>query len=322
MAQIQYDGETYGCNENESVLDALLRQNIQVPHGCKSGVCQSCMMRSVNIMPPVAAQKGLKDTLQHQRYFLACQCYPDQDLEIATPTAVDLEIHAQILAKEMLNAEIVRLKLAIDNDFEFLAGQFVNLRREDGLSRSYSIANTPVEKNRLEFHIRRLPGGKFSTWIADEAEPGATLTVSSAKGDCHYLPGQPAQPLLLIGTGSGLAPLYGVLKDALNNGHHGPIHLFHGSRHAEGLYLVDEMREIAGRHSNFNYTPCVSAEEQESEFSKGRATDLALSALESLKGWKVFLCGHPDMVNQTKMAAFMKGASFDQIYADPFYAGT
>ncbi len=124
---------------------------------------------------------------------------------------------------------------------------------------------------------------------------------------------------MLVGTGSGLAPLYGIIADALAQDHSGPIHLFHGSRDLNGLYFIDEMRELAAEFDNFHYTPCLSGEDIESEHVQGRAHDIALSSTESLSGWRVFLCGHPEMVNQTKKMAFMKGASMGDIYTDAFH---
>jgi NAD(P)H-flavin reductase len=116
-----------------------------------------------------------------------------------------------------------------------------------------------------------------------------------------------------------LAPLYGIIADALAQEHSGPIHLFHGSRDLNGLYFVDEMRELAERFANFHYTPCLSGEGIESNHVRGRAHDIALSSIESLNGWRVFLCGHPEMVSQSKKMAFMKGASMSDIYVDAFH---
>jgi NAD(P)H-flavin reductase len=277
-------------------------------------------MRSLDAQPPPAlAQKGLKDTLRHQNYFLACKCYPETDMKVALAQYQGSNISARVAEKALMNREIMRLVLSFETDFNFIAGQFVNLERTDGLTRSYSIANTPNQGKKLEFHIRRLLNGQFSNWVHDELEIGNEITISDAKGSCHYLPGKSDQPLLLVGTGSGLAPLYGILTDALDNGHSGPIHLYHGSREPEGLYLVDEMKAIAESYGNFQYTACVSGNANDDTFIKGRAHDVALTSTNDLKGWRVYLCGHPEMVNQTRKLAYLKGASLSDIYADAFH---
>ncbi len=319
MRSITIGESTFSCQPDETVLETLLRENVKVPNGCRQGLCQACLMRSLDNSPPASAQVGLKDTLQKQKYFLACVCRPERNMTVALPNQQGVSIEAGVIKKQRLTPDIIRLVLEYQTPFNFFAGQFVNLKRADGLTRSYSIANIPKNDNILEFHIRRLPNGQFSSWVHDELEPGAQLTLSEAQGSCHYLSGRAEQPLMLIGTGSGLAPLYGILADALAQGHSGPIHLYHGSRDLNGLYFVEEMRELAAEFDNFHYTSCVSGDASESDHVKGRAHDIALSSIETLKGWRVFLCGHPEMVNQSKRMAFMKGASMADIYADAFH---
>jgi NAD(P)H-flavin reductase len=276
-------------------------------------------MRSLDAAPPESAQVGLKDTLQKQNYFLACLCHPEQDMTLVLPNQQGALIEVGVIKKQLLTPDIIQLVLEYQTPFNFIAGQFVNLKRTDGLTRSYSIANLPVSKSILEFHIRRLPNGQFSSWVHDELELGDQLAVSEAQGSCYYLPGRAEQPLMLVGTGSGLAPLCGIISDALAQGHSGPIHLFHGSRDLNGLYFIDEMRELAAEFDNFHYTSCLSGVDMSSDHIKGRADELALSSMVSLSGWRIFLCGHPGMVNQTKRMAFIKGASMHDIYADAFH---
>jgi NAD(P)H-flavin reductase/ferredoxin len=319
MRSIKIGESVFSCQADETVLETLLRENIQVPNGCRQGLCQACLMRSLDNAPPVLAQVGLKDTLQKQNYFLACVCRPEQNMTVALPNQQSVLIEAKVIKKKLLTPDIIHLILECQSRFNFFAGQFVNLKRADGLMRSYSIANVPQRENILEFHIRRLPNGQFSNWVHNELELGAQITISEAQGSCHYLPGRAEQPLMLIGTGSGLAPLYGIISDALNQGHLGPIHLYHGSRDANGLYFVDEISELAAKYDNFYYKPCLSGKVIEPNHIQGRAHDIALSSIENLKGWRIFLCGHPEMVNQTKKMAFMKGASLSDIYSDPFH---
>lgn len=97
--------------------------------------------------------------------------------------------------------------------------------------------------------------------------------------------------MLLIGTGSGLAPLIGIARDALNQQHTGDIYLYHGSHDAAGLYLVDELREMAEHYPNFHYVPCVSGDDVTEQYQAGRAVDVALAAHPDLTGWRVFLRG-------------------------------
>lgn len=321
MPQITLDTKIISCPSNEPLLDSLLKANQQIPFSCRQGICQSCLMRSLDAAPPANSQTGLKDTLRQQKYFLACRCYPEQNMTVALPDQEGFKISAQVINKRLLTPDILQLELLHQNHLDFYAGQFMNLQRDDGLSRSYSIANSPNRDYRLEFHIRRLNKGQFSNWLHDDLTIGDTLTVSQAQGSCYYLPGNSEQPLLLIGTGTGLAPLIGIVKDALNQCHIGPIELFHGSRFREGLYLMDELQKLCLKHPNFRYTPCVSGEQNAPDLAQGRAHELAYTEKKNLRGWRVYLCGHPEMVAQSQKMAYLKGASLKDIYADAFLVG-
>jgi NAD(P)H-flavin reductase/ferredoxin len=318
MFKLTIAEKSYSCLEGETVLDALLREKVDISYICKLGSCQTCMVRCLDGIPPAIAQSGLKDTLKKQHYFLACRCQPTADMTIKLPDQAAFYSEGTVISNKMLNRNIILLVISFKDAFEFYAGQFVNLQRSDGLTRSYSIANIPQKSNTLEFHIRRMPKGRFSAWVHDELKVGDSIAVSEPHGHCFYLPDRKEQGLLLVGTGSGLAPLEGILTDALSHGHTGPICLFHGSREVEDLYKIKEMRELAAKHDNFFYTPCVSGHEVPNGFAKGRAHDVAVAALPNLKGWRVFLCGHPDMVTQMKTQAFFKGAAMNDIYTDAF----
>ena len=108
------------------------------------------------------------------------------------------------------------------------------------------------------------------------------------------------------------------MRDALDQGHGGPVYLFHGSFTKAGLYLVDEMREIAERYPNFHYVPCVDEGDSNEGFTVGRIDKVVMAQLPDLKGWRVFLCGVPAMVKGMQRSTFLAGASMQDIYADPF----
>lgn len=319
MKKIVLGQQTMTNQGGESLLDTLLHNGVDIPYSCRQGVCQSCMVRSVKDVPPAFSQRGLRDVQQQQNYCLACQCYPEHDMEITLNSQPSFPNTGLVVEKVMLNSETVLLTIQCEKPLDFYAGQFVNLQRADGLARSYSIANSRLHTTKLSFHIRRLPSGRFSEWTHNELQVGDRLKISQPQGLCFYLPDRPTQNLLLIGTGSGLAPLAGIISEALQQGHTGDIYLFHGSRTVDGLYWIDEMQDLARQHPNFHYTPCVSSGEAPSGFAAGRANEVAIQALPKLKDWRVYLCGHPDMVNQTKIQTFLKGASSTDIYADAFH---
>ncbi len=318
-ARVRYLGMDYPLAEDETVLDCLLRCEQKIPNSCRSGICQSCMMQAVDHKPPASSQVGLRQALKESGYFLSCICKPDSDINVVLAgDEVISRTPATIVSKEWLNCEIVLLTVKADIPFTFRPGQFVHITRtEDGLTRSYSVASLPSEGGIYEFHIRRLPGGVMSEWICNDCKPGGRLELSGPFGSCFYTEDAKDAEMLLVGTGSGLAPLYGITLDALRSGHRGGIRLYHGSYSVAGLYFIDRLRHLEAEFANFKYFPCVDDVDAEG-VNNGRAAEIALTQNPKLNGHRVFLCGHPEMVKSTKKKAFLSGASMQHILADPF----
>ncbi|HYI95092.1 MAG TPA: 2Fe-2S iron-sulfur cluster-binding protein [Bryobacteraceae bacterium] len=316
MPTIEFDGRKYHLAEQESVLDALLRNGIQAAHSCKAGSCGSCLMQATQGPVPIRAQAGLKDSWKTQGYFLSCVCRPEGDLSIGKVGA-DAQLGATITLLELLSPDVLRVRLRCDGRIDFRAGQYVTIVQEGGLARSYSIANLPDE-GELELHVRKIAGGRMSGWLHKGAVVGDRVSVLGPSGECFYVPGTPDQPLLLAGTGTGLAPLYGILRDALRQGHRGPIHVFHGALHTGGLYLVDELRRLASLHSHVEYTPAVLNGEESDAVAVGSIDQVVLKRFPKLSGWRGYVCGDPTLVQMLKKKLFLCGMSSRDIYADAF----
>lgn len=318
MSTITFRGRAYQCHENETVLDALMRHNVEVPYSCKKGICLSCMMRAIDGPVPDEAQEGIRDTLCVQGYFLACQCKCDHDRELAPPQDAMLYGRASVIDIHPLAANISRIRLEPATPLFYHAGQFINLRRSDGLTRSYSLASVPRLDDHLELHVKRMNNGIMSNWLLDELKAGDSVDLQGPNGAAFYIPGHADQNMVLIGNGTGLAPLIGVVRDALQDGHRGEIRLYHASRFPDGLYLADELEKISQTHGNFTYLPCLSGPEVPPGILPGRADDIALADLTDLTDWRVFLSGCPPMVHAAKKRAYVAGAALADIYGDPF----
>ncbi|MDH5230719.1 MAG: 2Fe-2S iron-sulfur cluster-binding protein [Gammaproteobacteria bacterium] len=318
MQKIAFRGREFQCEEKETVLDVLVRNDIPIPHSCRSGVCHSCLVKAVKGRPSIASQAGLKETLAHQKYFLACQCIPENFIEVAiADESVNHFVDATVISKKKLSEAITRVRIKTDEVIDYKAGQFLNIKGIKEQIRSYSIASIPSD-DFIEFHIQRMQEGVVSTWLSDQIEVGEHLKVSEPVGECFYLGDNKDQSLLLIGTGSGLAPLYGIVSDALQQGHSGEIYLYHGGRTLETIYYRDKLQALAQQHPNFTYTACISDGSIIENTKPGRASQIALTEHPALKNWKVFVCGNPSMVNDTKKAAFLAGASLKDIFSDAF----
>lgn len=319
MARVRCEGRAFEVAPGRTVLDGLLDAGIAVPSSCRAGACQSCLVQATEGTPPAAAQVGLKEALRQRGFFLACQAVPTADLEVSVQAVAALKVGARITSVEHLAPDVLRVRLRPSGSFEYRAGQFVTLMRGDGLARAYSLASLPAADGELlELHVRVLPRGLMSTWLASPEALHSEVELRGPSGDCFYTAETPEQPIVLVGVGTGLAPLWGIARDALAAGHAGALELWHGAKTAAGLYLRAELLALSHRHSGFTYQACVLEGEGPAGVHRGRLDEVLLGAIPSFAGRRVFLCGDAELVRLLKRKIFLAGANLPDISADAF----
>jgi CDP-4-dehydro-6-deoxyglucose reductase, E3 len=315
VARLTYREAVIDIESGEDVLSALLRAGIDARHSCRVGVCQSCLHRVVDGKPPPAAQEGLSDAQKALGYFLACLCRPETSLTIVPAQEAGDRFEVSVQAIDRLGGGVVRLRLEHGPDFTYRPGQFVELIAEDGLGRRYSLASHPEEDRFIELHVRLYPDGKMSRLIAERLAPGHRMHVAGPLGTCVYEGIDPDQPICLAGSGTGLAPLVGILRDAWRRGHRGPIRLYHGVRQHDDLYLHDQLEALARERENFAYVPRVLS------VPSPEGGDVAAAVLEretAPADTVFFLCGGERLVSRLKRELYLKGAPLKQLRADAF----
>ena len=327
MAKLKFKSETYTLNQYESVLDCLLRNKQHIPYACRAGMCQACLVRAVDCEATQESKKWIKESLQKKGYTLACQWVPDSDVEAALPTVEEFSVQTSVRSMDFLNDRTMRLTLDVMDKadmFHYYPGQYVTLINSQGIARSYSVANDYEKDLFLEFHISQTREGIFTGWLFEQASVGDVLHMRGPAGDCFYThTGTQDFPMVLAGTGTGLAPLYGIIHDALSQQHEGEITLYHGGRTSDHLYYVKELEKLETEHSNFHYIPCARENGGKTEISglqKGSVEDVVDAKIDlgSLSRTRVFLCGAPDFVHGLRRKIFLKGASSGNIHCDPF----
>ena len=322
MTTIRYGEVTCELTQGESVLEGLERCGAEIANSCRAGACQTCMLQATAGQVPTAAQVGLKDTWKQRGYFLSCVCHPADDLEVRSIGATE-DVPAAVIAVDRLSPTVTRLRLRAERPFAYEPGQFVTLLRADGLARSYSLASLTGE-GFLELHVRRLTGGRMSTWVHESVAPGERMVIRGPLGACFYTPGAAERPLLLVGTGTGLAPLWGIAREALRQGHRGPITLMHGALEPAGLYLRDELTALAEQHETFTYLPCV-VRGSGPGLQEGAIDALARAQIAGLPApgqARAYLCGDPDTVRHLQRLCFLAGMSMQNIFCDAFITAT
>jgi CDP-4-dehydro-6-deoxyglucose reductase, E3 len=324
MAELKYKNHSFTLRQYESVLDCLLRNAEPIPYACKAGMCQACLVKAVACEATPESKKWVKPALQAKGYTLACQWVPDQDVQVALPSVEEFSVAVRIRELKPLNASVMRVLLDVCDPaamFAYRPGQYLSLINPQGLARSYSIANNYEADRFIELHIALTSHGVFTRWLFDDATVGDLLHMRGPTGDCYYHDAFAKDaPLILAGTGTGLAPLYGIVKDALAQGHTGDITLYHGARSSAQLYYVSELQALAAAYKNFSYIPCTIEASDLPAALTGKLEQSLAQRLDSatLPQTFMFLCGAPEFVHDMRKRAYLKGARPANIFCDPF----
>jgi len=319
MHTITYNSHPYQCRADETVLEALLRQGVNLSFSCRRGSCQVCMLRCIDGDIPAAAQDGLRPVLRKNGYFLPCQCKPAGDLFLRDIAHNELYTSAYVFKKECLSETVCRLLIETDKITSYRAGQFINLcRLGDAVARSYSLASNPEDDCYLELHVQRMPGGDLSNWIFDELNELDEVDIQGPVGECYYRPDSSDRPVLMVATGSGLAPLVGILRDAIRNKHTGQIHIYHEASSEAELYLDSRMKDLSEAHPSISYFPVVRDCRSTGGIRNGRVGQIIRADYPDLSDWIIYLAGSSAMVSEVHADATSKGASDQQIFSDSF----
>ncbi len=332
MTSIVFENRNITLKENESVLDGFLRAgHHDIPNGCRAGVCQSCIMKSDSAEEITHAQIGLTEAQKTLKHFLSCQCHPKSPIGVQSTSLSSQQTEGVVIDKTLLSSNVTRLRLTADIDYR--PGQYLTLWKDKNIARCYSLASHPNKQNYLELHIKHLTDGAFSSWVKSGLNIGDKIKIQGPLGKCFYTAGK-AQPLLLSAIGTGLAPILGILQDALEKGHHGAIHLLLGARSPDNFYLVDALKNLAAQNRQISLTfvyqniPAQNNTNSEADFSfavQGDIYQYCKKTYPDMKGYRVFLCGAESFTTKMRKQCFLAGASMGDISADafiPFHTST
>ena len=327
--KVQSSGHEFTVEAHESVLDGALRQGIILPYGCRNGACGSCMgtvlsgsVDYANGLPPAISEA---DAAASKALF--CQAHPSGDLtiEVREVDAVkDIEIKklpCRVDRLEQLAHDVIRiyLKVPSSNRLQFLAGQYINVLLKDQSPRAFSIANAPHDDEFIELHIRYVEGGHFSGQVFHDLKEKALLRLEGPLGT-YFLREDSERPLILIGGGTGFAPLKGMLEHAFYTGIQRPLRLFWGARSRRDLYLEELPLRWLMEHNNFNYTPVLSEPRPEDSWTgeSGLVTDSVVRHYPDLAKYDIYASGPPAMVKAGHRLFIEHGMDEAQFYSDSF----
>ncbi|VFA95571.1 2Fe-2S iron-sulfur cluster-binding protein [Nocardia farcinica] len=318
-------GNPVTCRDDQTILDAFLRNGVWLPNSCNQGTCGTCKLRVVagHVDHAGSPEYTLTAAERAQGLALGCQSRPRSDLVVEpladTTDAVARfplrDLTATVVSLDPIARDTRRLVLEADGELDFLPGQYAQLHVPGTECwRPYSMANSPARPHRLEFHIRYSDGGVATGWIFHGLTVGDRVELRGPLGD--FVLDDADHPLLLLAGGTGLAPLSAMLRAALERGHRSPIHLYHGVREEADLYDVEWLSELSRSHPDFHYTPCLSRGEWNGR--TGYVGDAVLADFDNLRDYSGYLCGPPAMVEAAGRALKRRRMAPRRIFREKF----
>ena len=231
-------------------------------------------------------------------------------------------------------ADAVSLSFAIPNEladyYRFLPGQYLTLRTTmDGeeVRRSYSICSGP-DDGELRIAVKKLDGGAFSNWAADELRAGDELEVMTPTGRFGVAPA-PDEARLYAGfaAGSGITPILSIVKGVLARERDSRFFLFYGNRSTSGMMFLEALEELKDRFmQRFSLFHVISGEEQDIPILHGRLDgDKVRVLLRRLVPASsidhVFICGPTGMSEDIEATCRELGIAEDRIHVERFVSG-
>ena len=322
-------GQSLSVEEGETILDAALRAGLNLPHSCKGGHCSACRARIRNggVRYPLGRPLGLMEDEELAGYALLCQAHAasaELAIEVREVNPPAPEVHLKSVPCRIERMQLaapdvmaVFLRLPASEPFHFVAGQYVDIMLPQNRRRSFSIANPPHDAGLIELHIRRVASGEFTQQLFSGMSEKTLLRIEGPLGQFWFREESP-RPALMIGGGTGYAPLRAMLRHLLERGERRPLHLYWGAQAQPDLYEDAQVRRWCEQHANLSYTPVLSDPPADWPGRRGWVHAAALEDHPDLSAFDVYASGPPAMVEAVRHEFVERGLPATQLFFDSF----
>ena len=310
----------------ETLLDAGLRQDINLPYECRNGGCGACKCTVLagKVDPGLYQPSALSaEELAQGKVLLCCAtAIDDVEIEYEASAAVKpfKEYSARVVKLEKLTYDVMRvlLKLPEGQQIPFKAGQYINVILDDGQRRAFSFANPPHEPEFVELQIRLMKGGLFTTHVFEQMKEGDEVRFEGPIGDFSLRESQ--RPIVFVAGATGFAPVKSMVEDAFERGLKREIHLYWGVKQLRDLYLPELPQQWAHDHANFHFIPVLSDPAPEDAWNgrTGMVHEAILEDFPELKGHEIYACGSVRMVEAIFPFLKSHGAEDGACFSDAF----
>jgi CDP-4-dehydro-6-deoxyglucose reductase len=327
--RVQPSDHEFLVKENETILDAALRQGLALPYSCRSGACGACKGKIVSgrVQYGDYESKALSDDERAAGKALFCQAVPVADLvvearEVTAAEGIAIKtLPCRVIRMERLAHDVIalHLKLPQSERLQFLAGQYIDILLRDGKRRSFSLANPPHDDEFLQIHVRHVTGGHFSEHVFTRMKERDLLRFQGPYG-IFFLRKDSQRPILMMAGGTGIAPVKSILEHAFSKGERRPMHLYWGVRQERDLYLDELARGWTRTYANFHYTPVLSEALTENGWRgrTGWVHEALLQDYPDLGEYEVYASGPPPMIEAGQVAFKAHSLPEDRFYFDSF----
>ena len=322
-------GEQFSADPAEAVLTAALRAGLNLPHSCKGGHCGSCRARLLagEVDYPWPRPAGISDEEIRDGFALLCQARARTDLRVearAVRPAPDVDIRslpcrAERLARLTEDVMAVWLRLPAVETLPFRPGQYIDVMLPAGRRRSFSLASAPSDGALLEIHVRRASSQGFTAHVFDALQPGALLRIEGPLGQ-FWLRLESPRPVVMIGGGTGYAPLRAMLRQLIASGDRRSVTLYWGVRGVDDLYEYAWLRQLEAERPSFRFVPVLSqaAAMDDRTLRRGWVHEAVLADLSALAGVDVYAAGPPAMIEAIRATFGAHGLPREQLWFDSF----
>jgi toluene monooxygenase electron transfer component len=324
------------------MLYAGLAAGIHLPYECGTGTCGTCKAKVITgEVEDAWPQAGGRKYLKQPGEVLLCQCTPKGDctVEVANfvytmdPGACTPVFGSGTVEKvRPLTPDVTAFSVALDAPCDFDAGQFVAVQ-VPGVPgyRGYSMVNFDRAARRLDFVVKKKPGGGASGWLFGGAIEGQKVDWFGPLGAATFYPNL-AKNILCIAGGSGIAGMLSILSRARQERYFDQYtgNVFFGVRTYADAFYLDELEELAREFpAKLGVTIALSDEDVPPEagsahpalaFDRGLVHEVAAKHMQGkYQNVRAYLAGPPPAVDGAiRMLLLQAKLTADNIRYDKF----
>lgn len=330
---VEPSGRQFVASEDTTILAAAISAGVGLPYGCKDGACGSCKCKKLSgeVTHDSHSDNALTPAELEAGFVLTCRATAHSDvvLESRQVTSLDTfpikKMPVRVGALEKLSDDVMRLQLQLpaNNVFKYFAGQYLEFILRDGSRRAYSMATPPhVQESTpgIELHIRHMPGGLFTDHVFGAMKEKEILRAEGPFGS-FFLREDSDKPLIFLASGTGFAPIKGLLAHMQHQGIERPVSVYWGGRRPADLYEAAWLQDLAATMPQLNYIPVVSDPQPEDHWSgrTGYVHQAVLDDFADLSGHEVYACGAPIVVDSARSSyTALRGLPAEAFFADAF----